>query len=144
MAIAAYLADTSAWLLSRRRDAPRELRDSFGQLLSAGRVAICGPVQWELLHSTNNAEEYRELRGRLSALDQIPFGEADWKRALDVGQQLADRGGALHRAPSLTDAIVAVAAERAGLTVLHYDKDFDLIAEVTGQPCEWIAPKGTV
>ncbi len=140
----AYLADTSAWLLARRRDAPEELRGSFSRLVSAGDLATCGPVQWELLHSTNNAEEYVGLRRVLGALDQAPFGEADWPRALDIGQQLAEKGGSLHRAPSLTDAVVAVAAQRADLTVLHYDKDFDLIAEVTGQPCEWIAPKGTV
>jgi len=140
----AYLADTSAWLLARRRDAPEDLRSSFGRLVSAGQIAICGPVQWELLHSTNNAEEYGALRRVLGALDAAPFAEADWQRALDIAQQLAEKGGSLHRAPSLTDAVVAVAAQRAELTVLHYDKDFDLIAEVTGQPCEWIAPKGAV
>ncbi len=142
--MATHLADTSAWLLARRRDAPGDLRKSFGQLVSAGRVAICGPVQWELLHSTNNAGEYGDLRKSLVALDQAPFGEADWQRVLDIGQKLAKKGGSLHRAPSLPDAIVAVAAQRAGLTVLHYDKDFDLIADVTGQPCEWIAPKGSI
>lgn len=42
----------------------------------------------------------------------------------------------------MLDMMIAVAAERAGLTVLHYDKDFDLIAGVTGQSCEWVAPKG--
>lgn len=44
----------------------------------------------------------------------------------------------------MPDVMVAVAAERAGLTVLHYDKDFDLIAGVTGQPCKWVAPKGSL
>jgi hypothetical protein len=142
--MAEYLADTSAWLLSRRRDAPADLRRSFGDLVSRGEIAICAPVQWELLHSTNNASEYRALRQALVALDQTSFADADWERALDIGQALAEKGGSLHRAPSLPDAIVAVAAERAGLAVLHYDKDFDLIAEVTGQPCEWIAPRGSV
>src|ERR1700689_1204539 len=46
----------------------------------------------------------------------------------------ADRGQ--HRAPSVPDLIIAAAAELAGLTVLHLDKDFDLIAEITGQPME--------
>jgi predicted nucleic acid-binding protein len=44
---------------------------------------------------------------------------------------LADRG--LHRAPSVPDVLIAAVAERAGLTVLHLDKDFDLISELTGQ-----------
>jgi predicted nucleic acid-binding protein len=55
-------------------------------------------------------------------------------RAVEVLTLLADRGQ--HRAPSLPDLIIAAAAELAGLTVLHVDKDFDLIAEITGQPME--------
>jgi predicted nucleic acid-binding protein len=44
--------------------------------------------------------------------------------------------GGKHRAPSIPDLIVAAAGELAGLCVLHLDKDFDLIADVTGQPVE--------
>lgn len=55
-------------------------------------------------------------------------------RALEVQLLLADRG--THRAPSIPDLIIASCAERAGLTVLHLDKDFELIAEVTRQPVE--------
>jgi len=55
-------------------------------------------------------------------------------RAVEVQALLADRGR--HRAPSVPDLIVAATAELAGLTLLHVDKDFDLIAEITGQPTE--------
>ena len=55
-------------------------------------------------------------------------------RAVDVLTVLAERGH--HRAPSLPDLLVAATAERAGLTVLHVDKDFELIAEITHQPLE--------
>ncbi len=55
-------------------------------------------------------------------------------RALQVQMLLADRGH--HRAPSVPDLIVAATAELAGLTVLHVDKDFELIAHVTGQNLE--------
>jgi predicted nucleic acid-binding protein len=44
----------------------------------------------------------------------------------------------------VADLMIAAAAEAAGLVVLHYDHDFDLIAKVTGQPVEWIVPAGTV
>ena len=57
-------------------------------------------------------------------------------RAVLVLMLLADRGQ--HRAPSVPDLIIAATAELAGLTVLHCDKDFDLIASVTGQPAEWL------
>ncbi len=55
-------------------------------------------------------------------------------RAAEIQAVLADRGQ--HRAPSIPDLIIAATAELAGLTVLHLDKDFDLIADVTGQPVE--------
>src|SRR5215475_12008148 len=55
-------------------------------------------------------------------------------RAVEIQAVLADRGQ--HRAPSIPDLIIAATAELAGLTVLHLDKDFDLIADVTGQPVE--------
>ena len=51
---------------------------------------------------------------------------------------LADRGR--HRAPSVPDLVVAATAELAGLVVRHHDKDFELIAEITGQPTERLAP----
>ena len=53
---------------------------------------------------------------------------------LEILALLADRGQ--HRAPSIPDLIIAATAELAGLTVLHLDKDFEVIAAVTGQPVE--------
>jgi len=55
-------------------------------------------------------------------------------RAVEVLTLLADRGQ--HRAPSIPDLIIAATAELAGLTVLHLDKDFEIIAGITGQPLE--------
>ena len=61
-------------------------------------------------------------------------------RAVDVQLLLADQGR--HRAPSVPDLIIAAAAELTGLTVLHVDKDFELIANVTGQPVERLWLRG--
>jgi predicted nucleic acid-binding protein len=58
-------------------------------------------------------------------------------RAVEVLALLADRGQ--HRAPSVPDLIIAATAELAGLTLLHCDKDFDLIAGVTSQTGEWLS-----
>jgi predicted nucleic acid-binding protein len=55
-------------------------------------------------------------------------------RAVEVLTLLADRGQ--HRAPSIPDLIIAATAEFAGLTILHIDKDFEIIASITGQPIE--------
>jgi hypothetical protein len=58
------------------------------------------------------------------------------ERAVEVQLALAERG--LYRAPSIPDLLIAATAELANLTVLHHDKDFDLIAEITGQVVEWL------
>lgn len=58
-------------------------------------------------------------------------------RAVEVQLLLAERG--LHRAPSVADLLLAATAESEGLTILHVDKDFELIAEITGQPIERLA-----
>ena len=60
-------------------------------------------------------------------------------RAVEVLTLLADRGQP--RAPSIPDLLIAATAELAGLTVLHCDKDFDLIAAITGQPAQWLTIK---
>jgi predicted nucleic acid-binding protein len=57
--------------------------------------------------------------------------------------ELLSRRG-LHRSVPIPDLVLGAVAERHGLTLLHYDQDFDSIAEVTGQPAHWIVPRGTV
>ncbi|OUZ07567.1 hypothetical protein BHE97_16610 [Aeromicrobium sp. PE09-221] len=59
------------------------------------------------------------------------------ERAIEVQGLLAGRGH--HRAAKIPDLLIAAIAERSGLTVLHLDQDFDLIAEITGQPGECLA-----
>jgi predicted nucleic acid-binding protein len=63
-------------------------------------------------------------------------------RAVDVQDQLATRGQ--QRGAKIADLLIAAAAEAAGLVVLHYDHDFDLIAGITSQPTEWIVAAGSV
>lgn len=63
-------------------------------------------------------------------------------RAFEVQGALAVEG--LHGTVKLGDLLVAATAERAQLAVLHYDRDFDRIATITGQPTEWVAPPETV
>jgi predicted nucleic acid-binding protein len=70
------------------------------------------------------------------------MAQTDLDRAMDVMQALARRGQ--HRAVGLSDLLIAAVAERAGLIVLHYDADYDLVAAVTGQPTQWVMPRGLV
>jgi hypothetical protein len=58
--------------------------------------------------------------------------------------ELANQGGAHQRSVDHPDLLIAAAAETADIAVLHYDEDYDRIAAITGQPCEWVAPRGSL
>jgi predicted nucleic acid-binding protein len=138
VAVARYLADKSA--LSRLKHP--EVGDRLGPLLAEGAVATCGIVLLEILYSARSGADYAETKEQLDGLERVPVDDAAFDRALDVQERLARRGE--HRGASLPDLLLAAAAERAKLTVLHYDSDFDRICSMTGQPVEWVVPRGSV
>jgi len=72
------------------------------------------------------------------------MGDRVWRRAIDVLEQFAEAGPLHHRRVPLPHLLIAAAAELAELPVLHYDRDFELIAEVTGQPVRALAPLGSL
>lgn len=135
------LADTSAWT-NRHRD-PRVFAD-FAARLESGEIAICPMVELELLWSTRDGDSFRALRAQIEALDRLPIDDGEWRRAADVFGELAARGPLHHRQIKLPDLLIAAAAESAGVPVCHYDGDFDVIAELTGQPVRAIAPLGSL
>jgi len=132
-----YLADTSVF----SRLAKPSVVGAFAPLAAGGQIALCSAVTFELGFASRSPADYTELKDLLSAFDSLPTNEADHRRGLYVQAALAVRSG--HRAISLVDALVAAVAEAHDLTVLHYDADFELIADVTGQPQEGVAPRGT-
>jgi len=137
------LADTTAWSWSRRKAYP-ELREWFDAALIEGEIAICDMVRLELLHSVRDVDEFRPLSEDLDGLPQLPLGEAEWRRALWVYERLAQQGRGFHRTVKHQDLLIAAAAEGAGVTLVHYDQDYDAIGRVTGQPTRWLAPKGSL
>ena len=137
--MATFLADKSALT---RRDTRPEARAVIEPLLVAGEIATCGIVDLELLYSASSPAIYRRLATMLRALPRVPVTEAVLDRALEVQGRLAKRSQ--HRAVPLPDLIVAACAESAQLTVLHYDADFERVAEITGQPVQWVLPRGSV
>jgi predicted nucleic acid-binding protein len=136
---ATHLADKSA--LTRRETRP-EVQAVIEPMLREGRVAMCGIVDLELLYSASSPAVYKKLAAALRSLPRAPVTEAVLDRALEVQGALAKRSQ--HRAVPLPDLIVAACAETAGLTVLHYDADYDRIAKITGQPVQWVLPRGSV
>ena len=137
------LADTSAWVWSRRPAYP-QLREAFDIALVDGQLATCDMVRLELLYSARDAQEFVAIRDELAALVDCPIGEEQWQRALWVYEQLSAQGGAHQRSVKHPDLLIAAAAEGAGIAVVHYDEDYDRIAEITGQPTRWLAPAGTL
>jgi len=101
-------------------------------------------VRLELMWGGRNVGDVTAIRSELDALRAAPMGERVWRRAADVFQQLAEGGPLHHRQVGIPDLLIAAAAELAELPVLHYDRDFELIAEVTGQPVRAIAPLGSL
>jgi predicted nucleic acid-binding protein len=136
------LADTSAWSWTRAVNG--ELRRRFDEALIDGEIATCDMVRLELLHSAQNSIEFKALRQDLQALPDCPIGKAQWERALDIYEQLARQGGLHHRAVKHPDLLIAAAAEATGVTILHYDEDYDRIAALTGQAVRWLAPRGSL
>ena len=134
-----YLADKSA--LVQMRDAGVASR--VGPLILEGDIATCGVIELEVLYSARSERDLVQVRAeRRSAFPRVEMTEADFERAEDVLAHLAKTGH--HRAVSLPDLLIAAAAERAGLIVLHYDADYDVIASATGQQVEWVAPRGSL
>jgi predicted nucleic acid-binding protein len=138
-AVARYLADTSA--LGRLRHPP--VAEVLGPLIEAGLVAACGVIELELAWAARTSAELDELRAdRDAGYERLAILDADWRRALQVQAELW-RGGQM-RSVGLPDLLVAAVAEREHVTVLHYDADYDLVAQVTGQPMRWVVARGTV
>lgn len=135
-----YVADTSAW----HRSTHPEIAAAWQRRLNDDSLATCSQVRLEILYSARSADDYERLAAELMALRQLPCGAAQFERALEIQQALARRGALHHRSVKIPDLIIAATAESAGAVLWHYDEDYDRIAEVTGQPAEWIAPRGSL
>ena len=132
-----YLTDTSVFA---RLTKPAVVA-AFAPLAARRQVALSRPVVSDLGYAAQSPHDHREVAERLTSFQLVLTTDADHQRALEVQAQLAARSN--HRALSLVGALVA-ATEARDLTVLHYDADFELVAEVTGQDHQWVAPRRTV
>jgi predicted nucleic acid-binding protein len=135
VALRSWLIDKSA--LVRLAGSP-DARD-WAARIERGLVRIATVTRLEIGYSVGSGADLR-VGLRRPPLSSMPIEyqtPAIEDRSVEVLTLLADRGQ--HPAPSMPDLIIAATAELAGLTVLHLDKDFEIIAEVTGQPTERLA-----
>ena len=138
--MATYLIDTSVW---HRRGNPA-VTNRLADLFAADEVAITEPIRLEVLFSARSAQEYDAISRELEGLKPAPCGNPELRRALEVQRLLAHKAGLHHRSVKIPDLLVAATAELAGLTVLHYDEDYDRVGAVTGQRTEWVAERGSL
>ena len=134
------LYDTSALILAARASAARVL---LADAVVADEVAITEPILIEYLNGARNLAEYDTFREGLRATHVVETGARDWSRALAVHRELAASGPGHQRSVRLVDLVIAAAAERHELPIVHYDEDYDRIARITGQPTRWIVPRGS-
>lgn len=139
MAVTSWLVDKSAYVPMQAGQAAHI--EEWNARIERGRVRLSTLTRLELGFSARSGDVGREafVVPPLSLMPIEHFTPAMEDRAWEVQMLLADRGQ--HRAPSIPNLLIAATAEKAGLTVLAVDKDFDLIAEVTDQSVETLALK---
>lgn len=133
-----YLGDTSALARLAHPDVAARL----GPLIEAGLVARCTPTDLEAGVTSASPASHRAMRQARSSWPFVAMDQAVLDRAVEMQDSLAERSQ--HRGAKIADLLIAAAAEAASLIVLHYDRDFDVIAKITGQPMEWIVAAGSV
>ncbi|MGW0846025.1 PIN domain-containing protein [Streptomyces sp. NPDC002787] len=132
MSVADYLIDTSALV----RVLLRQATEDWEQRMGAGLIALCDLTELELLYSARSAKDREAIQERLNQFTWCPMPDGVHRRARVVQRELTAKGE--HRSAGAVDLLVAAAAEEAGLTLLHYDRDFETIARTTGQPVRMI------
>jgi hypothetical protein len=132
VAVTGWLIDKSALVRLASSTDPAE----WAARIERGLVRIATVTRLEVGYSARSGPDLRTdlLRPPLAAMPVEYQTPAVEDRTVEVLTLLADRGQ--HRAPSIPDLIIAATAELADLTVLHFDKDFEIIAAITGQPLE--------
>lgn len=132
-----HLLDTS--VLTRLRQPT--IRAALEPKAQRGSLARAGISDLEIGYSARDAAEWDELASALNVFELVETTSEHLRRARQVQRLLAERH---QRGRKVPDLLIAAAAEARGLTVVHYDTDFDQIATVTGQSCEWVVPAGSV
>ena len=132
-----HLLDTS--VLTRLRQPA--IRAALEGKAEWGQLARAGISDLEIGYSARNDAEWDRLAEALGVFELIETTAEHVVRARQVQRLLASKH---QRGRKVPDLLIAAAAEARGLTVMHYDSDFDQIAAVTGQACEWVVPAGSV
>ena len=133
------VVDTSAW---SRAHHPA-VRAAWKHALLADQLRLSPPARLEILLTARNASTFDELAEELSAWRTAPLTASVIRAAEQAMRRLAHRSAGAHRLP-IVDYLLAAAAQEAGSGVLHYDRDYDTLAELMTFNSVWLAPPGSL
>jgi predicted nucleic acid-binding protein len=136
----------ASWLVDKSvlaRLGRPEVRNAVLPHVQAGRVGVAVVTELEVGFSARSTEDYTTTRHTLlDHLIPVLVSPRAEQRAREVQAALVRQGQ--HRAVRIPGLLVAAVAEAERLAVLHYDADFELVAAITGQPTEWVVPRGSI
>lgn len=105
-------------------------------------MLVCDLVVLELIRLTPNQSRAQEVAGRLGAFESVVMGAELWKRAREL-QSLLSANGDHGRVPPI-DLLIGAAAEQADVPLVHYDRDYERLARVSGLQHQWFVPDGAL
>jgi predicted nucleic acid-binding protein len=133
------VVDNSAW---SRADRP-EVREDWKRALRGDRLRISPLARLEMLFSARGGEFFDELAQQLSVVRTAPLTATIARAAEEAMRTLSHRSAGAQRIP-IADYLIAAAAQELGAAVIHYDRDYDTLAEVMTFESIWIAPRGSL
>jgi predicted nucleic acid-binding protein len=138
------LLDNSAWARLELGSVPEARRAQVASLIESGEIAVCMPFLLEAGWSARSGADHEELLADLLQLPRVRIDADVEDAALDAQRELARR--AHHRSASPSDLLTAACAHVNGAGVLHYDRDYDVLRELTGLvfDSQWLAPAGSL
>ena len=138
------LLDNSAWARLSSLALPDARRLEVAALIEDGLIAVCAPFLLEAGWSARGAAHHDQLLADLLQLPRVTIDSEVEDAAIGAQQALARRGH--HRSASPSDLLIAACAHTRGSGVLHYDRDYDVLLEITDLDYEshWLAPAGAL
>ncbi|HEX3737446.1 MAG TPA: PIN domain-containing protein [Solirubrobacterales bacterium] len=133
------LVDTSAWARAHRP----EVRERWREALLGDQLRLSPAVRLEILFSAGDGDAFDRLAEHLAAIRPAPLSNSVLRAAEAAMGALACRSAGAHRLP-VVDYLVAAAAQETGAAVLHYDHDYDTLAEVLEFESVWLATPGSL
>ena len=137
------LLDNSAWARLLQGIVPKDRAKTIGDWMEQQEVAVCLPFVLEAGYSAQSAAKHREMMVKFDRLPRVAIDGEVERLALQTQRELAEIG---HHRLAPMDVMIAACAHKAEVGVLHYDGDYDLLAEHTSLvfESEWLAAPGTL